>query len=166
MGKVSVTILLALLLGASATAQYAGFEYEAVLPDTVLPNGVQYLGGGLISDAFKNPVYGISQVSKGKSRMLWLEMSTGEDQNGVTGWRVLDVLTFSAPTASQYILTAHDPSVECRRRGRRIENLVASGTISRRQGTFTPQRAWIADTKNSRFLIFPVSGLRCTYSEP
>ena len=161
----SITFFL-LLFAVGASAQYVGFEYKGVTPDSALPNGVKHLGGALISDIDKDPVYGISQVSKGRTRMLWLEVSTGQNENGVTGWRVLDVLSFPAFKRTQHLLFASDPAVECVRDGKPVGGLVAIGTIQSRQGLYKPERAWTADTKASKFLSIPIRGLRCIYSEP
>jgi hypothetical protein len=165
--KIAFAILLLVLSSAAAaSAQYVGYEYKGVTPETVLPNGVKHLGGALISDVDADPTYGISQVSKGKTEMLWLEVSTGQTETSIEGWRVLDVVSFPALTRSQHILMHSDPAVECTRGGKAVEDLVAIGTIDRRRGTFTPQRAWIADTTKKKFVPSATAGLRCIYSEP
>jgi hypothetical protein len=161
-----VLICLVLVLASVTPAQYIGYEYKGVNPETLLPNGVRHLGGALISDINKDPVYGISQVSNDKSRMLWLEVSTGQNESGVTGWRVLDVLSFSSLAETQHLLFAFDPAIECLRGSKSVDGLVASGTISRRLGIYKPQQAWIADVKNSKFKTTPTRGISCTYSEP
>lgn len=161
------TLLLVAPSSAQASAKYIGLEYQGLVPDTVMSNGVKHLGGGLISDHRVDPVYGISQVSKGKTQMLWLEVSTGQNEKGVTGWRVLDVLSYPALTRSQHLhFSPHDPSVECLRGGKPVGGLVALGTISRLKGIYTPQRAWIADIEKKKFTPASIRGLRCTYSEP
>ena len=159
-------LLLVFLSAATASAQYVGYEYKGVTPETVLPNGVKHLGGGLISDVDADPTYGISQVSKGKTEMLWLEVSTGQTETSIEGWRVLDVVSFPALTRSQHIHMHQDPAVECKRGGKIVENLVAVGTIDRRRGTFTPQRTWIADIAKKKFVPSTTAGLKCIYSEP
>lgn len=160
------TIILVLMSTTAASAQYVGYEYKGVTPETVLPNGVKHLGGALISDVDADPSYGISQVSKGAKEMLWLEVSTRQDETGILDWRVLDVISFPALTRSQHIHMHFDPAVECRRGGKSVEGLVAIGTIDRRRGSFTPQRAWIADIAKKKFVPSATAGLRCTYSEP
>ena len=165
--KTTFAIMVLVLLSAAAvSAQYVGYEYKGVTPETVLPNGVKHLGGGLISDVEADPTYGISQVSKGKTEMLWLEVSTGQNETGITGWRVLDVVSFPALTRSQHIHMHHDPAVECTRGGKIVEDLVAVGTINRHRGSFTPQRAWTADISKRKFIPASIRGLRCIYSEP
>lgn len=147
-------------------AKYIGLEYKGVVPDTVLPNGVKHLGGALISDYKVNPVHAISQVSKGQTQMLWLEVSTGKNEMGVTGWKVLDVISFPALTGAGHVMIPLDPAVECLRGGEVVPNLIALGRIDRRRGSFTAKRAWIADLTKKKFTPASVRGLRCTYSEP
>jgi len=166
MKKSLAIIFLVMLSAAAASAQYVGYEYKGVTPETVLPNGVKHLGGGLISDIDADPTYGISQVSKGKTEMLWLEVSTGQNETGIIGWRVLDVVSFPALMRTQHIHMHHDPAIECSRGGKIVDDLVAVGTINRSRGTYTPQRAWIADITKKKFVPTATAGLRCIYSEP
>ena len=167
MRKTLATICIFLLSAAAAPAQYVGYEYKGVTPDSVLPNGVKHLGGSLISDINADPVYGISQVSRGRTRMLWLEVSTGQNEKGVTGWRVLDVISFPRLAAAQHMhISPFDAAVECVRDGLPVIRLVSLGTLNSRKATFTPQRAWIADIAKKKFTPASIRGLRCTYSEP
>lgn len=151
---------------ANERATYVDYKYEGVIPETILPNGVKHFGGGLIGDIDADPVYGISNVVKGKTKMLWLEVSTGQDETGVTGWRVLDVLAFRAMTKTDYLFFANDPSIYCRRNGRDIPELVGIGKIARRQGIFRPTKLWVANIKTKRFESIPIAGVKCEYSEP
>ncbi len=145
---------------------YIGYEYKGVLPNATLPNGVKHYGGGLIGDIDADPVYGISQLEKGRTKMLWLEVSTGKDSGGITGWHVLDALSFQAMTKSDYLFFAGDPSIFCRRQGTEIVNLVGVGKILRRQAVFRPTKLWIADLKTQKFEPTSVAGVKCEYSEP
>jgi hypothetical protein len=170
MRKALATILTLLILGAfgqgQTAASYIGYEYKGVVPDTVMPNGVKHLGGALISDINKDPVHGIAQVSKGRTQMLWLEVSTGQNEKGVTGWRVLDVISFPKTAGSQHAMLPLDPAVECTRNGKTVPNLVAIGRIDTRRASYTVQRAWIADIDKKKFTPASIRGLRCIYSEP
>jgi hypothetical protein len=171
--KTRIVVLSALLLfpvfahsQANQDAKYIGYEYKGVRPDTALPNGVKHFGGGLIGDIEADPVYGISQVEKGRTKMLWLEASTGKDPTGVTGWKVLDVLSFPAPPKADYIFFAGDPAIYCKKRGQDIPNLVGVGRIIRRQGIFRPSRLWVANLTTKKFAPLALAGVKCEYSEP
>jgi hypothetical protein len=146
--------------------EYIGFRYKGVVPNSVLANGVKHLGGSVLGDVFADPVYGISIVSKGKTKMLWLEVSTGQNSGGVTGWRVLDVLSFFNQRANDHLLFGSDPSIECRRNGKPVDNLVGIGRIVRRQALFRPSILWIANVSSKKFVPISAAGIRCVYSEP
>lgn len=148
-------------------SQYIGYKYNGVNPDNLLPIGVKYLGGGLISDSNVEPIYGIASVTKGKTQMLWLEISTGKTADGsVSGWQVKDVLVFPPLTKNQSFHYSYDPSVSCQQNKTEPVKLVVLGEILVKQGRFKASRAWIANTKTEKFEEIPVRGLRCEYSEP
>lgn len=147
-------------------AKYVGYRYEGVVPSKVLPNGVKHLGGGLIGNINADPVYGISQTVKGNLAMLWLEVSTGQDASGVTGWRVLDVLAFRNLPKSESLLIAGDPSISCTRAGRELPHLVGRGRIVRSRGAFVPVQLWVANIATKKFDSIAVGGVTCEYLEP
>ena len=162
----SIVLLLAAGAFGQETSRYINYEYQSVLPGKTLPNGVKHLGGGLIGDFQANPVYGISQVQRGKIKMLWFEVSTGQDAKGVTGWRVLDALGFSTLARTRYVFFYGDPAIHCTRKGKDIANLVGDGRIVRARGVFVPSNLWIANLKTKRFERTAVAGVKCEYSEP
>ena len=167
-------LFLVILLGCHAfvaaqsneRSKYVGYKYAGVVPNKTLPNGVKHLGGGLIGDFDADPVYGISQVVKGKTKMLWLEVSTGQNATGVTGWLVKDVLVFNNMTKNQHLFFSVDPAIYCQRDKKDVENLVAFGQIFARQGTYKPSKAWIANIKTGKFEPMAIKGLKCEYSPP
>ena len=120
----------------------------------------------MIGDIEADPVYEIADVEKGKTRMLWLNASTGKDSTGVTGWKVLDVLSFPALLKSDYLFFAGDPSIECRRSGRDIPNLIGVGRIIRRQEIYKPSKLWVANLETKKFEPLVLAGVKCVYSEP
>ena len=166
LSAIFVSLIFAAFAQGQTAASYIGYEYKGVVPDSVMPNGVKHLGGALISDINKDPVYGIAQVSKGRTQMLWLEASTGQNEKGVTGWRVLDVISFPKLASPQHVMMPLDPAVACTRNGKTVPYLVALGRIDTRRAVFTVQRAWIADIDKKKFTPASIRGLRCTYSEP
>ncbi len=152
---------------ATGTAQsYVGFKYKVVTPDSTLPNGVKHVGGTLVGEIEADPVVGISQVEKGTIKMLWLEESTGRDGSRITGWKVVDVLSFPALSKTDNIFFVGDPVIECRRGGNYIYNLVGVGRIFRRQGIFKPSKLWVVNTETQKFEPLKLAGVTCEYSEP
>lgn len=157
---------LSLAQSAAPASTYVGYKYKGVRPETILSNGVKHLGGGLIGDIEADPVYGISQVELGKTKMLWLEVSTGRDDSGITGWEVKDVLKFASLSKSDYLFFAGDPAIDCTRNSEMIDNVVGVGRINRKKGIFTPTNLWIANLTTAKFESTPLGGVRCEYSEP
>src|SRR6185436_427067 len=147
-------------------AKYINYEYRGVVPETTLPNGVKHFGGGLIGDFDADPVYGISQVQKGKTRMLWLEVSTGKNATGITGWKVLDVLAFPNLLKTDYLFFYGDPAVGCTRAKKDIPNLIGVGKLNRKRAIFQPAKLWVADLATKKFKPMSISGIKCEYSEP
>ena len=146
--------------------QFINYRYKGVTPPNLLPNGVKHLGGGLIGDINTDPVYGIAQTAKGNLKMFWLEVSTGQDSTGVTGWQVLDVLAFPNVLKTEYLFLAGDPSISCKRHSTEIPNLVGRGRILRSKSSFIPSKLWVADIAKRKFVPFAVTGVKCEYSEP
>jgi hypothetical protein len=150
----------------AVSAQFSGFRYESVTPGTKLPGGIIYLGGALLTDTEKDPVYGVSQVRRGKTMSFWLEISVKRDENGISMWRVLDSVSFPVPAQGRFAVLPSDPAVECRLKGKSVENLVAVGRADQRKGRFLPERAWLADSAKGRFESLRPADMRCIFSEP
>ncbi len=162
-------VLPILAIGQANRSPYIGYEYKGVVPSATLPNGVKHFGGGLIGKIDADQVHGISEVAKGRTKMLWFEVSTGKDASGITGWRVLDVLSFSTLRKTDYLLFSVDPSIECSRNGNPLSadaDIVGVGTILRRQGTFKPSKLWKANLVTEKFEPVSLAGVKCEYSEP
>lgn len=159
-------VLPAALFAQAKASKYIGYKYVGVTPESTLPNGVKHLGGGLVGNVDADPVYGISQVQLRTTKMLWLEVSTGRDTSGVTGWEVKDVLSFSTLKKSDYLYFPYDPGIECKRAGKPIEELIGVGQIFPRTGIFKPTKLWMANLKTEKFEPVKVAGMICTYSEP
>ena len=169
--RILILMLAVMIFGSAAahaqrTSAYIGYEYKGVNPSKRLPNGVVSLGGGLIGDIDADPVYEIANVEKGKTKMLWLNVSTGQNSTGVTGWKVLDVLSFVNLTRRDYIFFADDPSVACTKAGRAIENLAGVGRFVPRSSVFRPSKLWTANLATKKFEPVALTGVKCEYSEP
>ena len=150
-----------LCLAQNEKFKYIGYKYKGVLVDETLPNGVKHLGGGLITES--KPTYGVSEMSKGATRMLWLDKATGEDETGVTGWEVKDVLAFPAFGKNQELLFSYSG---CQRNKKSDNSLVVFADFSPRQKTYKVRRAWLANVKTEKFEEIPIKGVQCAYEEP
>lgn len=154
------------ILAQSAKSPYINYRYEGVVPGRSLPNGVIELGGSLIGDIEADPVYSVAQMKKGRTEMLWLVVSTGKNEKGVSGWKVIDVLSFPSLAKAQYLFTAGDPAIYCRKNGGEIPNPVGVGRIDRKRARFLPLKLWSADLKLKRFTPLNLAGVKCEYFEP
>lgn len=142
-------------------SEYIGYKYRGILPDETLPNGVKSLGGGLITE--NEPTYGIGRKSKGDMQMLWLELSTGRDAEGIPSWEVKDVLAFSQFGKNQELLFSYGST--CERNGKGNINLVVLADFLPSK-TYKVRRAWLANTKTEKFNEIPIKGIQCFYEEP
>jgi hypothetical protein len=136
-----------------------------VVPETVLPNGVKNLGGGLVGDFEAKPVWGIADVSKGKARMLWLEKASAEDDSGVTEWEVADVLSFPNIPTDQELLIASGPG-ECAENGKATEDMAVHVQFLKKQKAYKTLKAWRADIRAGRFVPIDAKNVKCSYDEP
>ena len=169
--KLHIAIFVAVLLlpamsFAQARGSYLNYRYAGLTPGKNLPNGVKHLGGGMLGDFEAETVYSVSQVQRGRTKMLWLEASTGKDSSGITGWKVLDVLSFPNLTKADHLLFADDPSTLCRKNRKDIPNLVGVGRINMRRGVFTPSRLWTANLTTGKFVPLKLTGVKCVFSAP
>ena len=78
----------------SLTKNYIGLRYADA--DKVMPPGFEIRSSGIIRDdkvdPLADPEYGITQLSKGLRRMLWLKKFVSRNLNGNSIWEVIDVL--------------------------------------------------------------------------
>ncbi|MFN2512655.1 MAG: hypothetical protein ABR568_14695 [Pyrinomonadaceae bacterium] len=58
-----------------------------------LPRGHKWIGGALITDPYSaEKQYGVTEVSKGRMKMIWLDRLTHHDAAGNAHWEIRDVL--------------------------------------------------------------------------
>ncbi len=151
----------------STGSRYIGYKYQSPEVGELLPNGLKHNGGGLIGDIDADPVYGVSVLEKGKTKMFWLEISTTRNADGgVTSWQVKDVLEFSGTGPNDFVLEFSEPTFECKRGKAIVGNLVGIGVFNRKAGIFTPRKLWQPNAKTAKFEPVSVKSIRCYYSEP
>ncbi|CAN5633612.1 hypothetical protein BH24ACI2_BH24ACI2_04830 [soil metagenome] len=144
-------------------SEYIGYRYKPVLMDELLPNGIKDLGGGIIIENNKITSYAIGRFSKGKTQMLWLELATGENETGVTGWEVKDVLIFPNFTKNQELLFTAET---CTINGKRDEKLVVFADFLQTKKKYIVRKAWRTNLKTEKFETVSIKGVRCEYYEP
>lgn len=161
-----ITFLLSSAIAQStAGSKYIGYKYESPDVGEMLPNGIKHRGGGLIGDIDADPVYGVSVLEKGKTKMFWLEISTNRKADGgVMAWQVKDVLEFSGLGSKDFVLEFSDPTFECKRGKANVGSLIGIGTFNK--GIFTPRKLWRPNAKTAKFESVPIRNIRCFYAEP
>lgn len=166
--KMAWLLLTALVLPIAAfgqTSEYVGYRYKSVIPETVLPNGVKNLGGGLVGDFEAKPVWGVADVAKGKTRMLWLEKASAEDETGVTEWEVRDVISFPNIPAGEDLLFGFG-AAECTEKGKGVDDIVVHARFLKKQKAYKTLKAWRTDLKAERFVPIDARYVKCHYDEP
>ncbi len=124
-----------------------------------LPRGLKWVGGALLSDPYKKDEkqYGVTQVMKGQSNMIWLERLTHNDPAGKAHWETRDVLFLPVIRKNQLLFYVDcflndkpDPELVVI-----VDNIVRGGYYS------TARSAWRANRQTERFEPLPPKGIKC-----
>lgn len=122
-----------------------------------LPRGLKGTGGGLISDASDAEEHAISEVQKGRVKMLWLDRLTHRDDSGKAHWEVKDVLVLPAIPRKQVLVYALCFSGE-----NRDKEIIAVADYQPGEEYLTRvRRAWRANRKTEKFEEILTEGIRC-----
>lgn len=124
-----------------ASNKYIGLVYPPS------PDGLSKSFGMMIWDT---DGYGLSLVSDGAGRMLWLEKIIRYDENGNAFWEVKDVLDLSNVETGLTLVPDG-----CSLNGASDGEIIAAG----RNGVIL--LAWRANTALEKFEIIPVDGITC-----
>jgi hypothetical protein len=156
-------IFLSALMIAGQTQSYVGYRYKPVLAERTLPNGVKSLGGGIVGDVNKKPLWGIAEMNKGRTRMLWLERAVSEDAHGVNEWEVMDVVSVrNFPAGIEFIFGTGN----CKENGKDNDALVVQAAFNARRLTYKTIKAWHADIVSARFVPIDAADVKCEYDAP
>lgn len=136
-------------------ASYVGYEYEGVVPNDTLPNGVLNAGGALIGDIGKTS-YGLSFVSRGPAEMLWLEHVTG-GTNRHLRWRVDAALDLPVLQHGQTVAWGATCAID----GANDPEIVAVVVDTDTERYTQIVRAWRADRQHGTFRDVSTRGITC-----
>lgn len=79
---------------------YMGLRYAG----NKLPRGHKWIGGALLTNPYSDEKqYGVTEVSKGRVKMMWLDRLTHHDAAGNAHWEIKDVL-FPPPMRKNQLL--------------------------------------------------------------
>lgn len=168
MSLIRSLLLLVLLLSPTSQAQqtsgglnapsdkspYIGLRYAG----NKLPRGHKWIGGSLLTDPYSNEKqYGVTEVSKGKVRMMWLDRLTHHDAAGNAHWEIKDVLFLPAIGKNQLLFY-----VDCSLADKPDSELVVITDAVVRGGYYRRVRhAWRANRKAEKFQPIPAAGIKC-----
>ncbi|HSE16603.1 MAG TPA: hypothetical protein VLB46_06095 [Pyrinomonadaceae bacterium] len=134
------------------TAQYIGLRYGPTLP-----RGLKSTGGSLVSAVEDEKEYAMSEIRRGRIRMLWFDRLTHRDDNGIAYWEVKDVLVLPAIPNSQILVYAM-----CLLNDKPDSEIAAIADHQPTEQYFTRVRkAWRANRTTEKFEPMPVKGIKC-----
>jgi hypothetical protein len=168
MSLIHTLLLLVLLFSTSSPGQqapaglnvkndkgpYIGVRYAG----NKLPRGHKWIGGALLTDPYsKEKQYGVTEVSKGGAKMMWLDRLTHHDAAGNAHWEIKDVL-FLPPMRKNQLLFY----VNCFRANKPDSELVVITDPAVRGGYYGRVRyAWRANRQTEKFEQIRVTGIKC-----
>ena len=133
---------------------YIGLRYAG----DKLPPGHKWIGGALLTDPYSDEKqYGVTEVSKGRLRMMWLDRLTHHDAAGNAHWEIKDVLFLPSMRKDQLLFY-----VGCFQANKPDSELVVITDSVVRGGYYARARhAWRANRKTEKFQQIPVAGIKC-----
>ena len=132
-------------------------KYVGLRHGPSLPRGLKGTGGGLISDASDAVEYAVSEVQKGRVKMLWFDRLTHRDDSGKAHWEVKDVLVLPAIPRKQVLVYAL-----CFSGQNRDKEIIAVADYQPGEEYLTRvRRAWRANRKTEKFEEILTEGIRC-----
>lgn len=139
----------------ASDARYVGYEYEGVVPNDTLSNGVVESGGALIGDV-ADTSYALSFVSRGHNDMLWLEHVTGGTNRHIR-WRVDAVFNLPVLPRGQVLAWGASCAVD----GTNDPEVVAAVVHADTERYTQIVRAWRADRQHHTFRSIDTRGITC-----
>lgn len=133
---------------------YLGLRYAG----NKLLRGHKWIGGALLTNPYSaEKQYGVTEVSKGRVKMMWLDRLTHHDADGNAHWEIKDVL-FLPPLRRDQLLFY----VNCSLANKPDSELVVIADAVVRGGYYGRIRhAWRANRLTEKFEQLPVAGIKC-----
>lgn len=133
---------------------YLGLRYAG----NKLPHGHKWIGGALLTDPYSDEKqYGVTEVAKGRVKMMWLDRLTHHDAAGNAHWEIKDVLFLPALRKNQLLFY-----VNCSWADKPDSELVVITDAVVRAGYYGRVRhAWRANRKAEKFQQIPGARIKC-----
>ena len=133
------------------TTKYIGLRHGP------LPPGLKSRGGSLVSAVGDAKEYGLAEVHRSTTKMLWFERLTHRDDKGVAYWEVTDVMVLPRITKKQVLVFAF-----CLLNNQPDGEIVAVADYVEGVQYFTRvRRAWRANRQTEKFEVIPTKGIKC-----
>lgn len=135
-------------------SRYIGLRYDG----RQLPAGLKWVGGALVSHPYEDAEqYSLSEVHRGRVRMLWFNHMTHRDSAGNPHWEVKDVLVLPRIPRGQLLAYANCYS------GKKPDGeIVAFVEYTDTEFLTRVRRAWRASRAAETFEQIPPRGIKCT----
>lgn len=136
------------------TRPYIGLRYAG----DKLPRGHKWIGGALLTDPYSSEKqYGVTEVSKGRVKMMWLDRLTHHDAAGNAHWEIKDVLFLPPIRKNQLLFYAN-----CFRANKPDAELVVITDAAPCGGYYgRVHHAWRASRQTEKFEKMAVAGIKC-----
>jgi hypothetical protein len=122
-----------------------------------LPQGLKRVGGSLVAMAGEEKGYGMTEVLRGTTRMLWFERVTHLDDKGIPYWEVKDVMVLPRLPRKQ-VLAYYG----CLLNNRADNEIAAVLDYEPDVEYFTrARRTWRANRQTGKFEVIPTKGVKC-----
>lgn len=139
-------------ISADEITKFVGLRYSLSLP-----NGLENVGGALVSNVNDSTRYSISQIHKGKVKMLWFELMN-RDNSGASYSEVKDVLVLPKIRKNQVLVSYS----ACLLNDKLDNEIVAIAYDLPDEEYYTRiHRAWRANRETEKFEEIPVKGIKC-----
>lgn len=135
-------------------SRYLGLRYGG----NKLPRGHKWIGGALLSDPYSDEKqYGVTEVSRGAVKMMWLDRLTHHDAAGHAHWEIKDVLFLPVVRKNQLLFYAN-----CFLANKPDPELVVITDSASRGGYYGRVRhAWRANRQTEKFEQVTAAGIKC-----
>ena len=133
-------------------ARYIGLRHNSTVPANL-----KDVGGALVSEVGDAREYGLSEIHKGRVRMIWFERLTHRDETGRPNWEVKDVLVLPALRKNQVLVYAM-----CYSGKQPDKEIVAIADYQDAEFLTRLHRAWRANRKTEKFEPISPKGIKCT----
>ena len=132
-------------------------KYIGLRHGKALPPGLKWIGGSLVSAVRDEKEYGMTEIHRGTTKMLWFERLTHRDDNGTAYWEVKDVMVLPRLPKKQVFLYAF-----CLLNDQHDSEIAAVADYDADAQYFTRvRRAWRANRQTEKFEAIPTKGIKC-----